>query len=378
MSIKKDRSIMAKGWKFFDIMHKDRRVARIYESGKCTINYPSFMPYNLYLEKGKDTDTCVNNLSNFYYWCASRVLTLDRKYAKEILNSIGAIQAYTDRERAAIAISYRALSLMDVYWVRAKDDKNKFSEISLYNHSLSDAFVDVSLRGKDLTAENADFIITQDLAGDVGTPGVAPKAWIKEKGVFYLLKDGEERDVDAEILASRIIDCFDIPHVSYEESSFKGTRVSKCRIITSEEKSIVSSEYVDIYCANRGINKEGFILKKDAYSYYMMNVIDYLVGNIDRHWGNWGFTVDNKTNKLTGLYPVMDFNKAFLSYETLDGALCQTTDRRISQKQAAIEAVKKVGLNQIKKIERTWFTNTATSDMFFDRLELLKQFDKES
>ena len=33
----------------------------------------------------------VNNLTNFYFWCASRVLTLDRQYAKEILNSIGAL-----------------------------------------------------------------------------------------------------------------------------------------------------------------------------------------------------------------------------------------------------------------------------------------------
>lgn len=377
MSIRKDRSVMSKGWKHFDIMHKDRRVARIYENGKCTINYPSFMPYNLYLEKGNDTDTCINNLSNFFYWCASRVLTLDRKYAKEILNSIGAIQVYTDRERAAIAISYRALSLMDVYWIKSKDDTKTFSEISLYNHSLSDAFVDVSLKGKNLTLENAEFIRTQDQAGDIGTPGVAPKAWIRKNGVFYLLKDGEERDVDAEILASKIIDCFNIPHVSYEASEFKGTRVSKCQIITSEEQSIVSSEFIDIYCLNHGINKTEFVLKKDAYSYYMMNIVDYLIGNVDRHWGNWGFSVDNKTNKLGKLYPLMDFNKAFMSYESIEGALCQTTERKISQKQAAIEAVEKIGLNQLKEIDRSWFENKTVADMFFARLEILKNSEQK-
>ena len=377
MSIKTDRSVMSKGWKYFDIMHKDRRVARIYENGKCTINYPSFMPYNLYLEKENDTDTCINNLGNFYYWCASRVLTLDRKYAKEILNSIGAIQVYTDRERAAIAISYRALSLMDVYWIRSKDDTKTFAEISLYNHSLSDAFVDVSLKGKNLTLENAEFIKTQDQAGDIGTPGVAPKAWIRKNGVFYLLKDGDERDVDAEILASKIIGCFNIPHVSYEESEFKGTKVSKCEIITSEESSIVSSEYVDIYCQNHDINKMDFVLKKDAYSYYMMNIIDYLIGNVDRHWGNWGFIVDNKTNKLGKLYPLMDFNKAFLSYETIDGALCQTAERTISQRQAAIEAVKKIGLNQLKEVSRNWFSDEKIADMFFARLEVLKKATQE-
>ena len=275
------------------------------------------------------------------------VFTLDRKYAKEILNSIGAIQVYTDRERAAIAISYRAVSLMDVYWVRAKGDKKTFDEISLYNHSLSRAFVDVSLRGKNLTVENAELVTSQDQAGEVGTPGVAPKAWIREGNTFYLLKYSDERDVDAELLASKIIDCFDIEHIAYTESSFDGLRVSKCEIITSTEKSIVSSEFMEVYCLNRYLNKLDFILKKDAYSYYMMNIVDYLIVNVDRHWGNWGFLVDNNTNKVLKLYPLMDFNKAFLSYNTVEGALCQTAETRISQKQAAIEAVQKIGLNQI-------------------------------
>ena len=375
MITKRDRQIMTKGWKYFDLMHKDRRVARIYETGKCTILYPSFMPYNLYLEKGNDFDTCVSNLNNFYYWCASRVLTLDRKYAKEILNSIGAIQACTDRERAAIAISYRALSLMDVYWIKAKDDNKTFDQISLFNHSLSNAFVDVSLKGKNLTLENAELITSQDQAGDIGTPGVAPKAWIRDDGDFYLLKDGDERDVDAEILASKIIDCFKIAHVSYEESTFDGTRVSKCKIITSGEKSIVPIEFIGIWCLNHNKDKIEFVLKKDSYSYYMMNIIDYLIGNVDRHWGNWGFEIDNRDNKIGKLYPLMDFNKAFLSYENIEGSICQTTDMKMSQKQAAIEAVCKIGLNQLKEVDETWFSDDNQAKMFFTRLSILKEFE---
>ena len=367
-----NRSVLDRGWKYFDIMHKDRRVARIYESGKCTINYPSFMPYNLYLEKGNDVDTCVHNLGNFYYWCASRVLTLDRKYAKAILSSIGAAQVYTDRERAAIAISYRALSLMDVYWVRGRGDTVAFAEISLYRHSLSTAFVDVSLRGKNLTLENSVLLSEQDPAGDVATPGVSPKAWIREGDTFYLLKDGDERDVDAELLASKIVGCFDVAHVPYEEFTFDDTRVSRCKIITTEEKSIVSCDAIEVYCVNHDRKRSDFVLKKDAYGYYMMNVIDYLVGNVDRHWGNWGFYVDAKTNRITSLYPLMDFNKAFNSYGTIEGAMCQTTVERCSQKQAAIEAVKKVGLNLIAEIDRAWFPDAATADMFFARLSVLQ------
>lgn len=84
------------------------------------------LPYNLYFEESDDIDTRVNNITNFYFWCATRVLTLDRKYAKEILNSIGVLQAITDRERAQIALTYRCASLTDVFWVRKKGEKCYF------------------------------------------------------------------------------------------------------------------------------------------------------------------------------------------------------------------------------------------------------------
>lgn len=58
------------------------------------------MPYNLFFEESDEIDSLVNNVTNFNYWCASRMLTLNRKYAKEILNSIGAMQAVTDKDRA--------------------------------------------------------------------------------------------------------------------------------------------------------------------------------------------------------------------------------------------------------------------------------------
>jgi hypothetical protein len=96
------------------------------------------MPYNLWLEESEpgDLDTRLNNLNNFYYWCASRVLTLDRRYAKEILSSIGARQAVTDRDRALIAISYHGLSLTDVYWIKRNREEVSFSDLSLLTFAV--------------------------------------------------------------------------------------------------------------------------------------------------------------------------------------------------------------------------------------------------
>lgn len=37
-----------------------------------------FMPYDLYFDSEEDIDTLINNLNNFYHWCAPRVLSNDR------------------------------------------------------------------------------------------------------------------------------------------------------------------------------------------------------------------------------------------------------------------------------------------------------------
>ena len=359
--------------KSYCIMHMERHVATVRSDGGCTIYYPSFMPYNLYLEREEDMSTRLNNLANFNYWCASRLLTLDRTYAKEILNSLGKKQAVTDRDRAEIAISYHCVCLTDVFWVREKNERISYGEINLYQHSLSDAFVDVSLFGRALTAQNAEMLTKLDSAGDVATAGVAPKAWIRRDGGFWLLKDGSPKEVRAELLASRIASCFDVPQVAYMPAQFKGETVSACKLITSLEVGIVSAEYVEIYAENHDTTLMELVARHDLYGYHMMNIVDYLTGNNDRHRGNWGFTVDNRTNRLGKLYPLMDFNRAFSAYDTLEGVRCQTATGSKSQLQAALDGVAQVGLNQTAEIQAEWFDEPDQYDMLTKRLALLKE-----
>lgn len=357
-------------WYAYTIMHGNQKVVRIHKDGTCRFYSENMMPYNLYLEPVEDDDIemRVQNLSNFYYWCASRVLTLDREYAKEILNSIGATQASTDRERAQIALSYHCVSLMDIYWTREKYEKKSFENVNLFENHLEKAFVDVTLRGKQMTVQNSRLI-----ADDLGTQGCYPKAWIRKDNSFYLMKDGGLDLVENELLASKICRCFQVKQVFYEEDFYDGQKVSISKIITSLDESIVPMESFEIYAMNHGIDKMKYILELDGYSFYMMNILDYLIGNTDRHWGNWGMFVDNKTNKPIRLYDLMDFNKAFQAYDTVEGANCLTTGKIQSQKEAAMEAVSVVGLNQVREVLPEWFEDKMQEKMFFERLNLLKK-----
>lgn len=70
----------------------------------------------------------------------------------------------------------------------------------------------------------------------------------------------------------------------------------------------------------------------------------------------------------------MDFNQAFHAYDSLEGANCQTVFRKkMTQKEAAIQAVKNIGLNQIKEVRQELFVNLPQYyDMFIMRLKLLR------
>lgn len=360
--------------KVYEVMHKDRRVAKIGEDGHCKIYFRSFMPYHLYLEEAEDIDTLVNNVTNFYYWCATRMLTLDRQYAKEILNSIGVAQAVTDRERAKIALSYRCVSLTDVFWVRCQGEKISFDEVNLYENHLSNTFMDISLRGRQYSVENTC------LARDLSTNGCFPKAWERYGDGFRLLKDGGEDAVERELLASRICRCFQVAQVLYERGSFDGEIVSISSNMTSKEYSIVSMEAFQIYAVNHNRDVKKYILKLDKYHYHMMNVVDYLVGNTDRHWGNWGVLVRNSDNKPVKLHDLMDFNRAFHAYDTMEGAGALTVFReKISQREAALWGVREVGLNQIREVEEIYFRKLPQYyGMFQRRLALLKKTAEQS
>ena len=258
------------GNKVYQIMHKEKTVAEISSRGEAKVLDEQFMPYDLYLEReenGLDIDIRLNNLDNFYHWCASRVLSLDRKYAKAILNSIGAAQAVTDRDRADISLSYHCVSLTDVFWVRRKGENATFQQLNLYDNTLNEAVVEISLKGRQMTVTN------RELAPDLSTKGCFPKAWIRDEGGFRLLKDGEENAVRRELLASQICQCF-------------------------------------------------------------------------------------------------------LSYDNLDGANCQTVlPERMTQREAAVEAVRQIGLRQVRQVDMSVFGNMKKeAEMFCKRLAELRRY----
>lgn len=67
----------------------------------------------------------------------------------------------TDRDRADISLSYHCVSLTDVFWVKKRGENVTFQDLNLYDNSLKEAVVEISLKGRQMTVTN------QELAPDL-------------------------------------------------------------------------------------------------------------------------------------------------------------------------------------------------------------------
>ncbi|MCR5005980.1 MAG: hypothetical protein K6A77_08745 [Clostridiales bacterium] len=372
--------------KSWAVMHLERQVAVIREDGTCTVFFPRFMPYDLDL-KPADEDSLItrhDNLEHFYTWCANRPLTLSRSSAVDFLVSHGYLRAATDRDRAAIALAYHGLCLTDVFWIRHTEENIRFAQIDLWDHPLSDEYVDVVLRDHGMVARNTGLA----RASDAALPKAyrVPNVWIQQGGSFQLLKGGDPGDVEAELVSSQIARCFDVDQVLYEPMEFEGRPVSRCELVTSKDKSIVFARNMKNYSLRERMTLGELIRSRDMYGLHMMNIIDYLIGNTDRNLSNWGFWIDNHNNQPEKLFPLMDFNRSFRSYDVPEGSQCLIMKEKVSQREAAVRGVREIGLRLVRDLPEDLsalfsrlnaLRQTRLEVMFQTRLEILKQAVKE-
>lgn len=293
-----------------DLANYTEYVLMFYDKAVMKFNIKNFiieildkelLPIDLYLEEDNyDFDVRFNNRCNIEYWFGSRVLTLDRRFAKAILNSLGLSQIQNDRDKFLIAMKYRCLSLLDNYWVRSADEDIKYKDICLWGNSLNSALVDIALKGEHLTITNSDIV-----NHDVLLSGTMSKAWVREEAGFYLYKSSDQDEIDKEVYASKILEMLKLPHVEYIGTEYSGVPCSKCKCFTDMNNNILNASfyrYIDFDIES--------VIQKYREQYLYLGLVTYLIGNSDLHADNWGFLFDSN-RKITGLIPNYDFNHAF-------------------------------------------------------------------
>lgn len=353
-----------------DLLPYSIRSSIIELSGDSEKDLQSFKNLNYYAH-ARDKDK-----SAFKHFLASRVLSISRSNAKKLYNAFGFSQEQTDDNKAEIALSCRAVTMTDNYWIRFNNENIKWKDIDPKHISLNQAIISIALKGSSLTLQGKPH------SPEYTNLGSYAKAWIREDDGPYLYKRSTEGELESEIeiSVSKILDCFNVPHVRYLPASYEGDdRYCKCKNMCDDDLSIVYAEDYNIYCNQNEKNLIDECISIDSENFFKMCVVDYLISNSDRHSQNWGFYVNNVNGRIICLHPLYDHNNAFNNgdMKASDGGPSIIYSGQ-SKKDVAKYSINRCSLKCISAVTDNLFLNEVMRESFFDRASILGLYHKQN
>ena len=244
-------------------------------------------------------------------WVKNRSIPRHRAYVSAILSSLG---LSLNRPFDILRIS-KGLSLNDCYWVTEEGFEGSFEKYNLYNNPISRILGEIAFTG----FGSSDGIINS--SPELTTNGMLPKCWRRESGVIRLYKGGTSGAVNtgnepySEFYAAQIAEVLSINAIPYGLSKWKGILCSTCELFTSKEYSFVPVGRVIRSGGMRAV-REYYLQLGPEYLKALddMIVFDAVILNSDRHYGNFGFLVDNRTNTIAAPAPLFDHGLSLLTY----------------------------------------------------------------
>ncbi len=251
-------------------------------------------------------------ISNFRAFIEGRRAPKHRENIAQLLQESGCatLQGYLDITHA--------LSLIDTYWVKPIGSLLKWKDVSLYTHEFNEVIAksafEGGLHGRNLSTTSPEY----------GTDGSFAKCWVREDGQIRMLKRGSFGARNAglepysEYYAAQVAEYFHVPYVKYGLGSRSGRVHSVCDIFTSERYGYLPYNAVgdnpsDVISVLEKCREYGFEDRARA-----MFVFDAVIMNEDRHKGNFGFLIENDTQKVVDFAPLFDHNISLLPYAEED------------------------------------------------------------
>lgn len=328
------------------------------------------MPYEKITSKYEDTQRIIaigKNRNAIINWLSSRTLLLSRTNAKKLYQAFRLEQLQDETSRAKLAMSCRALSILDNYWVKLDNDNTTWDMVNLRHNSLNQAVAQIALHGTSLSLQGS--LVSPEFT----TNGAYAKAWRRdEDGSLWLYKLNDmQSTAKIEVMVSNILDCTNVIHCHYEAREDMGEYVCACPAMTSDKVSIADGLTFVGYCNRNGINPDEYLMEYDRDNYYNMFIVDYLIANPDRHGQNWGIAYDSETTEIHGLHPLFDHNNAF-DKGVMDNEEYESHFLGQTLKQNAIMAIRNgCKFKFIRPITRDMFLTSKQYDCFMHRLEQL-------
>lgn len=251
-------------------------------------------------------------------WLKGRAIPKNRAFVQSFLAKNG----LNINDTRGILQICRGLSLNDCYWIVEDGFDGTFAGYNLYEHDFVTVLSLIAYTGYGST-HNHGFTSSPEFT----TGGMLRKAWRRDRktGKICLYKGGTSgaantgKEPFSEFYASMIAEVMGLPHVTYGLSSWKHDLCSTCELFTDIDHS-----YVPIcrFVQKPTLRSVSDYLKQLGQSYHDafadMLIFDALICNEDRHFGNFGLTVDNHTNQPVGFAPIFDNGLSLFNYAMED------------------------------------------------------------
>ena len=288
----------------FDILEDplDGQSCRILSIDECR---RQFLPIGM-----KTTD------AGLMSWLRSRVIPKNREFVDAFLAKNGLTHSNT---KGIIEIS-KGLSLNDSYWVVDAEFTGRYEEYNLYDNEFVKLLSLIAYTGYG-SSRAGGFTSSPEFT----TGGMLKKGWRRLNGVTMLYKGGTSGAANtgnepySEYYAAQIAARMGIAHVDYDLAMWKGNLCSTCRLFTDIDHSYVPMHRFFEQTTLKGTAELTKSIGQESYEAFAdMMVFDALILNEDRHFGNFGMMVDNKTNRPYALAPAFDHGLSLLNFAMKD------------------------------------------------------------
>ena len=245
-------------------------------------------------------------------WLRRRTIPKNRAYVHALLAKYG---LNLNRPMGILA-ACKGLSLNDCYWVASEGDDSDFEKINLYENRFNRVLAALAFTGY-----GSDARASLRSSPEFTTNGMLPKCWRRIKGKVVLFKAGTEGASNAgfepysEFYAAQVAEAMDIEAIFHNLSKWKERICSTCELFTSIDQAFMP--------VGNLVTKGGMAAVSAYYerlgpefvrALHDMLVFDAVICNVDRHFGNFGFLIDNKTNRISAQAPLFDHGNSLFNF----------------------------------------------------------------
>ena len=253
-----------------------------------------------------------DNNDSLTKWIKGRTIPSNRAYVENFLAKLG----LNEKDSKGIIDICKGLSLNDSYWIVDEHFSGSFEKYNLYNNPFSSTIAWIAFTGYG-SVNRTTFRSSPEFT----TNGMLAKCWRRVGGKIMLYKSGTEgfansgKEPYSEFYAYQIAEAMGLNVVKYNLSVWKGKLCSTCELFTD-----IDTSYIPIgrLVKEGGVRAVLKYLKEIGEVYYQavidMFVFDAVICNTDRHFGNYGVLVDNKTNEIKDIAPIFDNGLSLFHY----------------------------------------------------------------